>query len=144
MEPQNDQNRPNVTPASPTERPANTRSRLTNGSAMLPGTDGRSAWARLMRDVIGNLEHHCGGELTEVERMTARRAAALEVELCHMEAAFAATRADGGQPSSDALDLYSRLAGGQRRHLEALGAQRRAKDVLPDPLEYARHVGGNA
>lgn len=127
------------------DRPANTRSRLTNGSAMLPGTDGRSAWARLMRDVLGSLEHHCGGELTEVERMTARRAAALEVELCHLEASFAAIRAEGGQPSSDALDLYSRLAGGQRRHLEALGTARRAKDIVPDPLEYAaRHAGGNA
>lgn len=120
------------------DRPANTRSRLTNGSAMLPGTDGRSAWARLLRDVIANLEHHCGGELNEVERMTARRAAALEVELCHLEASFAAIRAEGGQPSPEALDLYSRLAGGQRRHLEALGMAKRAKDIVPDPLDYAR------
>lgn len=66
---------------------------------MLPGTDGRSAWARLMRDVVGALEHHCGGDLTEVERMTARRAAALEVELCHMESQFAEARAAGRSPT---------------------------------------------
>lgn len=105
---------------------------------MLPGTDGRSAWARLMRDVVGALEHHCGGDLTEVERMTARRAAALEVELCHMESQFAEARAAGRSPDAATLDLYSRLAGGQRRHLEALGSQRRPRDLVPDPLVYAR------
>lgn len=124
--------------ALPPERPANTRSRLTNGSSLLPGHDGRSAWARMLKDVTLNLESHCGGELNEVERMTARRAAALEVELVHLEADFARIRGEGRTPDPASLDLYARLSGGQRRHLEALGMQRKPRDLIPDALAYAR------
>lgn len=120
------------------DRPAFARSAITNGSSLLPNIDGRSLWARLLRDTVQALESHCGGELTEVERMTARRAAALEVELVHLEAEFARIRGEGRAPDATMLDLYSRLAGGQRRHLEALGMQRKPRDLVPDPLEYAR------
>lgn len=130
--------RPNTASQSPAERPAATRSRLTNGSELLPGTDARSGWARLFKDVVLNLESHCGGVMSEVERMTARRAAALEVELCHIEAEFARQRAAGDVPDAATLDLYSRLAGGQRRHLEALGTQRRPRDVTPDLQTYLK------
>jgi hypothetical protein len=130
--------RPTTAAQPPTERPASTRSRLTNGSELLPGTDARSTWARLFKDVTLSLEAHCGGELSETERMTARRAAALEVELCHLEADFAQQRAAGKAPDAATLDLYSRLAGGQRRHLEALGMQRKAKEVLPTLGEYLK------
>lgn len=132
------QDRPDPAAQTPAERPASTRSRLTNGSELLPGTDARSTWARLFKDVTLNLEAHCGGELSETERMTARRAAALEVELCHLEAEFAQQRAAGKAPNPATLDLYSRLAGGQRRHLEALGMQRRAKEVVPSLGEYLK------
>jgi hypothetical protein len=116
------------------------RSRITNGSELLPGIDGRSAWARLLRDQIEALTAHLGGadRMSEPERMTARRAAALEAELVFLEAKIAELRTAGLEPPERLVDLYARLANGQRRHLEALGFDRRQRDVTPDPLAYAR------
>jgi hypothetical protein len=38
------------------------RSRVSNGSAILPGVDGRSTWVRRMRDLMGlrNYSRLCG------------------------------------------------------------------------------------
>ena len=42
-----------ISPTTPAGRPAAAqRSRITNGSALLPGVDGRSAWVRRARDLI--------------------------------------------------------------------------------------------
>lgn len=108
------------------------RSRITNGSELLPGIDQRSTWARLFRDLNNALIEHLGGadRLTEPERMTCRRAATLEVELVHMEAGFAETRAKGQAPDATTLDLYSRLSNAQRRALEGIGFDRRLSDVV--------------
>ncbi len=54
-----------------------------------------------------------------------RRSAVLGVELEAMECRFAS--AGGG--SAAELDLYQRLSNSQRRLLEALGLQRRARPV---------------
>jgi hypothetical protein len=52
-----------------------------------------------------------------------------------LEARFALA----GEASERDLDLYQRTAGNLRRLLEAVGIQRRAKDITPsDPLTYAR------
>ena len=97
-----------------------------------------STWARLLKDTYASLIAHCGGDsyISDPRRLTARRAAALEAELVHLETKFALARADGGAPEPADLDLYSRLASGQRRHLETLGWDRTMRDVTPDPLTY--------
>jgi hypothetical protein len=53
-----------------------------------------------------------------------------------LEARFAT--AGGAKP--DDLDLYLRASNNLRRLLEAVGLQRRQRDVTPDPLSYAREV----
>lgn len=119
------------------------RTRLGNGSALLPTTDGRSVWARLMRDTFEAVVEHMGGQrhLTEPKRMTARRIASLEAELVFLEDKFATARAEGREPTASDLDLYGRLANGQRRHIEAIGWDRSARDVTPD---LRRYVEGKA
>ncbi len=114
------------------------RSRITNGSALLPGVDGRSVWARLMRDTQSALLTHLGGAdlVSETQRMTVRRIAALEAELVFLEDKIARCRAEGGEPEAAVLDLYGRLANGQRRHLEIIGWERVPRDVTPSLDQY--------
>ena len=116
------------------------RSRITTGSSLLPSVDGRSTWARIMRDTYHAMLAHAGGAdyLSETKRLMARRIAACEAELVHLEDRFASQRAEGNEPDTSDLDLYGRLCGQQRRCLETLGWERTARDVTPDPLEYAK------
>jgi hypothetical protein len=88
-----------------------------------------------MRDTYRAVIQHCGGDdaISELERMVARRIGALEAELVHMEDGFATLRAAGGEPDAGSLDLYSRLSNTQRRHSEAIGWQRRPRDVTMAP-----------
>jgi hypothetical protein len=111
------------------------RSRITNGSALLPGVDGRSAWIRRCKDVIEAHLSDLGGEenTSAAERSIIRRASVLTVELERLEKKFALA----GEGSADDLDVYTRIASSLRRLLESIGLQRRARDVTPDPLEYA-------
>ncbi len=114
------------------------RSRIGNGSALLPSVDGRSVWARLMRDTHAALLTHLGGAdmVSETQRMTVRRIAALEAELVYLEDKIARCCADGGEPESSDLELYGRLANGQRRHLEVIGWKRVPRDVTPTLDQY--------
>jgi len=120
------------------------RCRVTNGSSLLPTVDGRSVWARLMRDQLAALVAHCGGVdyISEPLRATCRRAAALESELIHIEDKLARTRADGDEPDAATLDLYGRLADRQRRLHEVIGWQRTPRDITPSVDAYARQVAG--
>lgn len=115
-------------------------SRVTAGLTLLPSVDGRSTWARIMRDTFDGLISHAGGAdyVPLTKRLLARRVAAMESELIFIEDRLAATRAAGGEPSLTDLDLYSRMTGAQRRCLEALGWERTARNITPDPLTYAR------
>ena len=111
------------------------RSRITNGSALLPGVDGRSPWVRRCKDVIAAHLSDLGGEdnTSAAERSIVRRASVLTVELERLEARFALAE----QASPEDLDLYQRTAGNLRRLLEAVGIQRRPRDVtLPSLREY--------
>ena len=113
------------------------RSRITNGSALLQGVDGRSPWVRRCKDVIAAHLSDLGGEdnTSAAERSIIRRASVLTVELERLEARFALAE----QASPEDLDLYQRTAGNLRRLLEAVGIQRRPRDVTPpNPLDYAR------
>jgi hypothetical protein len=100
----------------------------------LSGVDGRSVWARRLRDLIDIHIEDLGGSdaVTAAERSIVRRASTLTVELERMEARFALA----GEASAEELDLYSRTAGNLRRLLESVGLQRRAKDVTPDLRDY--------
>jgi hypothetical protein len=119
------------------------RSRVSNG-ALLAKTDGRTAWARIMRDTFRELVVHCGGdaEISETRRLIARRVSTLEAELVYLEDRFAATRAEGGEPDPAAIDLYGRLADRQRRLADPLGWQRTPRNVTPSPGDYlaAKHA----
>src|SRR5262249_9162976 len=68
--------------------------RLTNGSELLPDVDGRSVWARLLRDTMGAMYRHLGGEdrVSETQRLAIRRVGALEAEMIFLEAKFAKAR----------------------------------------------------
>lgn len=111
------------------------RSRVSNGSSLFNGdVDGRSSWARRLRDLIAE---HCtdlGGpeNLSAAERSILRRAATLEVELELLEERFA----NAGSAEASDLDLYQRTAGNLRRLLETVGLERRAKDITPSLSEY--------
>src|SRR5262249_32255878 len=104
-----------------------------NGNELLPFVDGRSIWARTMRDTMEAVLNHCGGPdyASELKRLQARRIAVLEVELIHIEGRIAKATAAGEDVNPADLDLYSRVANGQRRHCEALGWERVARDVTP-------------
>jgi hypothetical protein len=112
------------------------RSRITNGSALLPGIDGRSAWVRRCRDVISAHLSDLGGEdnTSTAERSIIRRASVMTVELERLEARFATA----GEANADELDQYARVAANLRRLLEALGLKRQAKDVTPTLSDYLK------
>ena len=115
------------------------RSRITNGGKLLPGiVDERSAWVRRCKDIISQHLIDLGGEdnCSSAERSLVRRASLMTVELERLEAKFA----QAGQASERDLDLYIRAAGNLRRLLEAIGLQRRQREVVLDPLSYARQL----
>jgi hypothetical protein len=124
----------------PADRPRNgrspARSRVSNGSSLLGSeVDGRCIWARRLRELIDDHVADLGGEAnTSVsERSIIRRASCLTVELERLEVKFALA----GQASDTDLDLYQRCSGNLRRLLEAVGLQRRARDVTDDVLARA-------
>jgi hypothetical protein len=105
------------------------RSRVTNGSALLPGVDGRGAWVRRAKDLFTLHLADLGGEdnVSEAERALLRRAVTLTVELERREAMFAQV----GAADDQALAIYQTTVNTLRRTLEALGLQRRPRDVGP-------------
>jgi hypothetical protein len=107
---------------------SNGRSRMSNGTVLLEGVDGRNSWSRRLRDLLEIHTEDLGGEAntSAAERSIICRAATLTVELERMESRFAL--ADGADP--DALDLYGRTAGNLRRLLESVGIRRRPRAVL--------------
>jgi hypothetical protein len=98
-----------------------------NGSALLPGVDGRSGWVRRAKELIDSHAAALGGvdNVSPAESALVRRSAVLIVELERLERIFALA----GQADADSLDLYARVAGNLRRLLEAVGLQRRSRDV---------------
>jgi hypothetical protein len=126
-------------PDSQGDRPANDlriarpkdpqRSRVANGSELLPGVDGRSAWVRRCKELIADHIADLGGEAntSAAERSLIRRASVMTVELERLEVKFATA----GEASPDDLELYQRTAGNLRRLLESIGLRRRARDVTP-------------
>jgi hypothetical protein len=87
-----------------------------------------------LRDLIGLHLSDLGGDdaVSEAERSIVRRSATLTVELERMESAFALA----GEAKPEQIELYQRTANSLRRLLEAVGLQRRARDVTPTLSEY--------
>jgi hypothetical protein len=101
-------------------------------SRMAGDVDGRSKWARRLR--VSQYEADLGGEtmVTTAERSIVRRVATLQTELERYEAVFAAA----GEASGEQIDLYARISGNLRRLLEAIGTNRRPRDITPSLVEY--------
>jgi len=113
------------------------RSRVTNGRGLLPNVDGRTIWVRRFRDLIALHLSDLGGSdrASEAEKAIVRRIATLIVELERLEMCFA----EAGQATDHQLELYQRTANTLRRLLEAVGLQRRPKDVTPTLDAYLGH-----
>ena len=104
------------------------RSKITNGSTLLPSIDGRSIWARRLRDLISLHTSDLGGldNLSQAELSLIRRAATLTVELEHLEMRFALAE-DGAEEGQ--LKTYQMTVNTLRRTLEALGLKRRHAEL---------------
>jgi hypothetical protein len=91
--------------------PSSVRSRVANGSKLLPLTDGRSAAARRFRDLFEDICVDLGGaaHLSEGQRQLVRRAAMLSAESERLEALAAP-----GEPGFD-IDLYGLARIGLKR-----------------------------
>jgi hypothetical protein len=87
------------------------RSKISNGSQLWAGTDGRSIWARRQRDILAEITNDLGGPdmLSEAQRQLARRGAALSVCCEKLEAQLA------GAPS-EAVERFTTQAGGLSPH----------------------------
>lgn len=106
------------------------KSAISNGSALLEGVDHRSAWMRRLRDLISDHTADLGGaeSLSAAERALVRRAAMLALQCELMEARW---QENNGEASPRQIETYQRATGALRRTLEALGLQRRPRDVTP-------------
>ena len=123
----------------PEVTPRKGRSAVSNGSILIAGVDQRSPWVRRCRDVIADHISDLGGidNCSAAERSIVRRAAVLTTELEQLESRFAAS----GQADAGDLETYQRCANSLRRLLEAVGLQRRAKDVsTPSLAEIAAEI----
>ena len=116
------------------------RSRVTNGSKLLPLADGRSVTARRFKDLFEFICVDLGGvdRLSEGERQLVRRAAALSAECERQESLWSR-----GEAEFD-IAAYSTLTNAVRRVFETLGLQRRARDVTPSLSAYVAAKAGEA
>ena len=116
------------------------RSRVSNGSKLLPLADGRSTTARRFKDLYDFVCIDLGGadRLSEGEKQLVRRAAALSAECERQDALWAR-----GEAEFD-IAAYSTLTNAVRRVFETLGLQRRARDVTPSLSAYVAAKAGEA
>jgi len=119
------------------ERKPTARSRVSNGSDLLPGIDGRSTTARRYRDILAALASDQGGpeRLSEARAQLCRRFAALAVQAEAIEAALA---------RGEAIDLptHALLSSTLVRIATRLGIDRRAKEIAPLLHDYLAEKAG--
>lgn len=109
----------------PVPRKTKGRSGVANGSALLPGVDGRTVWSRRLYDIIAALVDDMGGPdaISHAQFLTAKSAAHIALSLEQMEARFA----NEGSVATADLMSYQTSANSLRRLLEALGIKRKEK-----------------
>jgi hypothetical protein len=117
-------------------RPSKQRTKVHNGKQLWANVDGRSLWARRAGELLAAHISDLGGpdNISEAERALAKRCAVLVTELERREAVFA----QEGQASDEALAIYQTTVNTLRRTLEALGLERRAKDIGPSLSDILR------
>ena len=116
------------------------RSRVSNAAARgsiiwLDNVDKRGPIPRRFKDLVALVTSDLASDpsqLSEAQRQLIRRIASLSVWCESQEAKMA----DGDEIN---IGEFQRTANSLRRLCEALGIERRQKDVTPDPLEYARN-----
>jgi hypothetical protein len=115
------------------ERPSRQRSRVTNGSKLMAGIDGRSAEARRYRDLCLSFADDLGGAagLTESQRALVRQAAALTVQ---------SEKLQGAMIRGEAIDdeQMTRVANSLARTLSRLGRKRAARKLTVSEYLEAR------
>ena len=125
-------------------RPLKLRSRVTNGSKMIAGVDGRSADARRYRDLAMSFADDLGGAavLTEAQRALVFQAASLVVQCEAL---------NGAMIRGELVDVeqMTRVANALGRTLNRLGIRKRAptKPSVSDNIRRAfpaARLGGNS
>jgi hypothetical protein len=121
----------------PARRPPCQRSRVGNGKVLLAATDGRSLTARRFQDLYEDIANDLGwlDVLSEAQKQIIRRAATLSAESERQEAEWA-----NGRPFD--LTVYSTTANCLRRLFEALGLERRPRDITPTLSNYLQAKAG--
>src|SRR5215217_7122717 len=105
------------------------RSRVTNGTRLLEGVDGRSPTARRYKDLIDEFSHGLGGAeaLGEADRALVRQAASLTIRAEQLQAAIIR-----GEPVDP--DELIRLTNTARRTLAGIRPKEQPKPALHDYL----------
>jgi hypothetical protein len=122
------------TPPLARRSPAN-RSRVANGSKLLPLTDGRSATARRFKDLIDDISADLGGadRLSEGQRQLVRRAAMLSAE-CERQEALSVR----GDAEFD-CEAYGVMCDRLGRLFGRLGLERIAKTIMTPMQRLEAH-----
>jgi hypothetical protein len=112
---------------------------------VLPTAPARSIWVKLFKETQAEVIRHLGGEdhINELQRLAVRRIAAFETEMVYLEDKLATLRAEGKEPASQDLALYSALANAQRRFCDSLGWERAQRDTSPTLSEYLAAKNGD-
>jgi len=112
------------------------RSKVTNGTGLLPNIDQRSVWCRRFRDIIALHLRDLGGPdiVSAAQASLVRRIACITLECERLECLFA----DAGGASEHKLEVYGRLSANLRRLLETIGLGRVPRDV-PTLAQYLSH-----
>jgi hypothetical protein len=107
------------------------RSAITSGRALFNGGDPNSAWSRRYADLLADHVSDAGGMewVSAAKFSLIRRITSLECEIERLEARL--SRGDDVD-----LDAFGRACSHLRRLFEAIGIERRAKDVTPTLNQY--------
>lgn len=113
------------------------RTRIGNGTDLLPDVDGRSPMVRRIRELLDQFIADMGGDPSEAKRTIAKRAATLIVWCESAESKMA---------NGEELDIgtFTTAANTLRRLLVDVGLERHARDVTPSFADELRRGGASA
>ena len=115
------------------------RSRIGNGTDVLPGIDGRSPSARRYKELLDQFIADMGGNPSEAKRTIAKRAATLVI-WCETVEGMAVE----GVKDLD-IAAFTTACNTLRRLLADLGLERKARDITPTLKDYAaQNYGGQS